>query len=96
MIRTDAWKLTVRHPQGPDELYDLCEDPGEARNLAGRPEHAEMERRLRERLSDFFQRHADPKYDLWNAGGSKTLLLTYPSNRARIRPDGRGLEETTR
>ena len=35
MIRTTRWKLTIRHPSGPDELYDMKKDPDEARNLSG-------------------------------------------------------------
>ena len=28
MIRTPDWKLTLRHPYGPDELYNMKNDPG--------------------------------------------------------------------
>ena len=34
------------------ELYDLDQDPGELVNLAGRPEVAEVERALKEALSE--------------------------------------------
>ena len=47
-------------------------------NLAGRPEQAAMQRRLRDRLAVFFDQYADPKYDLSRDGGSKTHLLTRP------------------
>ncbi|MBN1418382.1 MAG: sulfatase, partial [Planctomycetes bacterium] len=79
MVRTERWKYTRRHPSGPHELYDLEADPGEKVNLAGSPGAAEAERRLLERLEAFFARHADPKYDLWRGGGSKSHLLLSPA-----------------
>jgi arylsulfatase A-like enzyme len=76
MIRTPEWKYTRRFPEGPDELYDLRSDPGERTNLIDRAEHANTRSRLAARLEAFFVRYAEPKYDLWHGGGSKTLLLT--------------------
>ena len=76
MVRTPEWKYTRRFPDGPDELYDLRNDAGERVNLVDRAEHAETRRQLAARLEAFFARYADPKYDLWHGGGSKTLLLT--------------------
>jgi choline-sulfatase len=53
MIRRGRWKLCYGYV--PDdrpqlELYDLARDPGEFDNLAGRPEHAAVERALLNRL----------------------------------------------
>jgi arylsulfatase A-like enzyme len=76
-IRTADWKLTLRRfPDGPDELYHLEHDPDERYNLAGKAEHAEIQRELERRLYAFFERYADPKYDLWGGGGSKSHLIT--------------------
>jgi len=73
-IRTAAWKYVRRFPGGPDELYDLAADPSERENLAGRAAHADTQKQLAKRLDEFFDRHADPKYDLRRGGESKTPL----------------------
>jgi arylsulfatase A-like enzyme len=75
-IRTADWKLIRRHPNGPNELYHLEADPGETKNLFGDPAHAEPRADLTARLDRFFARYAQPQYDLWKGGGSKTHLLS--------------------
>lgn len=80
-VRTSDWKYVHRHPDGPFELYDLKADPGEKVNLFGQPGHEETVKELRDRLDSFFREHADPKYDLYHGGGSKTHLLTRPKAR---------------
>ncbi len=78
-IRTDRWKLILRRaPADVNELYDLESDPGERNNLFGRPEFADVQKELTSRLEGFFDRYADPKYDLWHGGGSKSRLITRP------------------
>jgi len=86
VIRTPSWKY-IHRPDGPFELYDLDNDPNERVNLYGQPGHDERIASLRKRLETFFNEHADPKYDLYHGGGSKTHLLTDP-NKKRIIPDG--------
>ncbi|HUE72816.1 MAG TPA: sulfatase-like hydrolase/transferase, partial [Pirellulaceae bacterium] len=75
-IRTDRFKYIVRHPEGPNELYDLTADPGERTNLIDAAEHAALRTDLHQRLTDFFARYADPKYDLWRGGKSKASRLS--------------------
>ena len=91
MIRTDRWKLTRRYPGGPDELYDLEKDPGEKNNLIGQPGQADVRDRLQQRLEAFFNRYADPKYDLWHGGTSKAPFVVMgdrgKAQPARSRPD---------
>ena len=77
-VRTGEWKYVERFPDGPHELYDLTGDPGEEFNLFGQPLQAGVQKDLRRQLKQFFARHADPKYDLWNGGRSKPKLLTVP------------------
>lgn len=75
-IREDRWKLVMRHPAGPHELYDMQRDPAERFNLYGQPGMAETQQALQRRLEQFFERYADPQYDLWNNGRSKARRLT--------------------
>ena len=71
MVRLGKWKYAWRHPDGPDELYDMEADPGERENLAGKAELTEVIGSLRAQISEFFDRYADPEYDLWKGGRSK-------------------------
>ena len=80
-IRTNTWKYIRRFPDGPDELYDLKNDPGERRSRIDNPEQAEIVTTLRKRLDEFFDRHADPKYDLFRGGQAKTHLISRPAAR---------------
>ncbi len=60
MIRTKEYKY-IRYLEGhSEELYDLAADPGETRNIAARPEHAESLRRLREILAGHLRHTGDP------------------------------------
>ena len=71
MIRTPKWKLTMRYPYGPDELYDMENDPDEKTNLIHVEGHAEVRKELKAKLQTFFRTYADPKWDRWNGGGTK-------------------------
>ena len=70
-IRTRRWKYIRRHPGGRDELYDMSDDPGEGRNLAGSAEHTAVLKELDAKLVSFFADNVDPRYDLWNQGTTK-------------------------
>ena len=73
-IRSRDTKLIVRHPDGPNELYDLKADPGETKNLYDTVERAAALDSLRGKLDRFFAAYADPRYDLWKSGRSKAPL----------------------
>ena len=73
-IRTDSWKYTHRFPNGPHELYDLKQDPTEFNNLYRGAEPTAVQRALKARLDAFFAAHASPKYDLYNGGGTQTVI----------------------
>jgi len=71
MLRTPRWKLTLRHPFGPDELYDMQNDPDERENLFYAAVHAAVRNELKQKLTAYFARYADSKYDRWNGGRTK-------------------------
>jgi len=83
-IRTAAWKYVHRVPSGPHELYRLTDDPGEQFNLYGQPTCEAIQTSLRQRLEKFFDRYADPQYDLWRGGRSKPLLLLNNKHRLTL------------
>jgi choline-sulfatase len=56
MVRKGRYKYTYIH-EGDGQLFDLAEDPEEWNNLCGKPEHAEVEKELRELILQRF----DPK-----------------------------------
>ena len=63
MFRTREWKLVLRYPYGPNELYHLESDPGENENLYDAPECAERVVALRRELEAYFRRYSLPEYD---------------------------------
>jgi len=79
MIRTLEWKYTERFPQGSciDELYDLKNDPSEKKNIIHVPEYENIKTDLQKKLHAFFDDYANPKYDLWQDGRSKSGTLIF-------------------
>ncbi len=71
MIRTSKWKLTVRYPYGPDELYNMESDPEERENVIHIPGNGPVIKGLEKKLSAFFAQYIDPKWDRWNGGATK-------------------------
>ena len=64
MIRTSEWKLVRHyHSTGLDELYNLADDPGEARNLYGQAKHERVRRQLQEKLAAWQTAINDPLAD---------------------------------
>lgn len=68
-VRTAEWCYVERLYEAP-ELYDRRRDPRETENLAGRPEHADVERALRDQVlrwlmetSDLASPRRDPRFD---------------------------------
>ncbi len=63
MIRSHGWKLVHRYPDGPDELFDLVNDPGEETNLIDRPELQTLRMTMQQHLESWFDRYVDPALD---------------------------------
>ena len=76
VIRTDEWKYVARFPDGPFELYNMKLDSQERFNLYGQPGIEVKLNELSSRLNEFFEKYADPQYDIWKGGRSKARRLT--------------------
>lgn len=63
MIRGRRYKYVARLPYGPNELYDLQEDPGETCNLLCAGGADALEAELRARLDAWFARYVNPAID---------------------------------
>ncbi len=74
-IRTKDWKYIERIHETPNELYQLTQDPGERKNRIDDAKLTETRKELKQRMDQFFTKYADPKWDLWNGGQSKSGLL---------------------
>lgn len=75
-VRSDRFAYWERiEGVGEPELYDMSVDPGQHNNLAGSLEHKKIQSRLSRELHRFFDKNADPQYDLWNGGVAKGSIV---------------------
>lgn len=74
-IRTGEWKYIERFPAGPNELYSLVDDPDETRNRVADDDFGDIQVELSSRLSAWFGRIANPRYDVWRGGTGKGRLI---------------------
>lgn len=63
MIRTKEWKYVHRYPYGPDELYDLLEDPAETSNRIDDEQCQAVARAMKANLEEWFLRYVEPGRD---------------------------------
>ena len=63
MVRTARWKYVHRYPDGPHELFDIANDPGERTNRVDDPSLQSTVAELRETLAGWFHRYVDPRRD---------------------------------
>lgn len=63
MIRNKRFKYIKRYPYGPDEMYDLKNDPSEKRNIVGMSEYEEVEIELKKNLDQWFVKYVNPEID---------------------------------
>ena len=76
-VRTVKWLYIERFnkvgmPDLVSELYDLINDPDERNDVSNQKEFLGIKRKLSKNLKSYFQKHADPKFDLWNGGSAKS------------------------
>ena len=62
---------------GEPELYDLVADPQQWHDVAAEPANQAVVSELDQRLREFFTRHADPRYDLWNGGSAQAMVARF-------------------
>ena len=63
MIRTDSKKYVHRYPSGPNELWDLDNDPEETINQIGNPAFDQDISELRSRMEEWFGLYTEPERD---------------------------------
>ena len=63
MIRGKRFKYVTRYPYGPDELYDLQQDPEEKHNLMLCPEYLNLGADMKYRLEKWFLQYVNPEID---------------------------------
>lgn len=80
-IQTRQWKYIKRFLAEPNELYDLVNDPGETRNLVADHARSAVVTDLDWQLTVFFDRYADPQWDVWRGGTAKATLVYGNRNR---------------
>jgi choline-sulfatase len=95
MLRTGELKYIHTHGH-PAQLYDLRDDPFELRNLAGRPQHAGAEARMRTALLEGWDGHAVLQEVL--ASQRRRLYLKAAAQRCDPRPawDFQAVRDDTR
>ncbi len=84
MIRTSDWKYIHRYPDGPNELYDLVNDPDERTNLVDDTSQTTRISDMKTQMETWFSKYSIPDKDgrdyLINGGG-------------QLRPVGREWED---
>jgi arylsulfatase A-like enzyme len=56
---------------GVPELYDLEKDPDQNKNVYGQENYNEVAQNLDRKLTQYFEKYSDPRYDLWKGGRVK-------------------------
>ena len=62
-IITHDWRMSMHHFNGDSDLYDIKEDPHSFFNLSGKPEYADVEKKLRDALVQW-RREFSPEMDI--------------------------------
>ena len=84
MIRDREWKLVLRYPYGPNELYHISADPDETENLFGDPSQEERIVAMRRQMEEWFLRYSDPDLDGRKEGVTGTGQYCRAGSRAHL------------
>ncbi len=76
MIRTEEYKYVYRYPDGPNELWDLVNDPDERNNRIDDPTQQQRIKELKGQMEEWFARYVEPEHD----GRNATYTDTVPSD----------------
>lgn len=63
MIRYHDFKLVLRYPYGPHELYDLVNDPDEENNLYGQKQYEQRVLEMSKTMDAWFLQYSDKSFD---------------------------------
>lgn len=63
MIRDNQFKYIHRYPYGPNELFDLDDDPNEEENLIFNPKYEKIIQNMEYQLSSWFKKYSDIDVD---------------------------------
>lgn len=63
MIRSSRYKYIHIYPYGPNEFYDLQQDPGEEHNLIDDPAYEPLILEMRREMESWFNRYVNPEID---------------------------------
>lgn len=72
MIRDKEWKLVLRYPYGPNELYHLTVDPDETENLFDDSSQEARILAMRRQMEEWFLRYSNPDLDARKEGVTGT------------------------
>lgn len=87
-IRTSRYSYWERIPSiGRPVLFDHDKDPEQRTDVAADPAYADVVAQLDQRLTGFFARYSDPRYDLWHGGRAKGSIVRYNMYRQLYGPD---------
>ncbi len=63
MIRTTEYKYVHRYPYGPNELYNLADDPNEDVNIVNDERFSDVKAGLKAKLDQWFYKYTNPAVD---------------------------------
>lgn len=84
MIRDKEWKLVLRYPYGPNELYHIVEDVDETENLYHNSAYEELILAMRKKLETWFLDYSDPDIDGRKEGVTGSGQHCRPGNKAHL------------